>query len=249
MSMTAFTTEQLVDRWEDRRRVQNIMGIYSQHNLLKMEKDIFADLWSTGDDVCLGVNEGYYVGSEAVKGYYDAQHKRNEITNRLLRARFPEKVEGKSEEETYGIGTFNYFPLDTPVVEVAADGETAKGIWALRNTYSLVTAGGPEAYWQWAWVTVDFRKESGEWKIWHLNLLNDVHVRAGQKLHVEYTPYPDVPEFAELKDFAMPEPTVKTTVRQLYSTDRPRTQPPRLPEAYDTFANTFSYGYTERSDA
>lgn len=249
MDNKLYTTEQLVDRFEARRRIQNIMGIFSQHYLLKMEKDIFFDLWSGGEDVCLGVNEGYYVGRAAVGGYYEALHRRNVLTNQTLRKIFPEKVEGKTEEETYGIGFMNYFPLDTPVVEIAADGQTAKGIWALRNTYSQVSAGGPEAFWQWGYLTVDFRKEETDWKIWHLNLLNDVHVRAGRKLHEEDTPYPELPEFSALKDFAMPEPTVKTEVRPLYTPDRPFTEPPRLPEPYDTFANTFSYGYGERSDA
>ena len=31
-------------------------------------------------------------------------------------------------------------------------------------------------------------------------------------------------------------------VRALYSADRPLTAAPRIPEPYDTFANTFSYG-------
>ena len=249
MSMTPFTTEQLVDRWEDRRRIQNIMGIFSQHHLLKLEKDIFSGLWSAGEDVCLSVNDGYYIGRDAVGGYYEAMHRRIALANQALRKRFPDKVAGKTEEETYGIGFMNYFPLDTPVIEIAADGETAKGIWALRNTYSEITSGGPEAYWQWGWVAVDFRRENGDWKIWHLCLLNDVHVRAGQKLHEPYVPYPDLPEFSALKDFSMPEPTVRTVVRPLYQTDRPFTEPPRLPEPYDTFANTFSYGCAERSDA
>ena len=249
MNRAPFTTEQLVDRWEVRRRIQNIMGVFSQHYLLKMEKEIYKDLWSAGEDVCFATNDGYYVGKEAVKGYYEALHQQNTLTNRLLREKFPEKVAGKTEEETYGIGFMNYFPLDTPVIEIAADGETAKGIWALRNTYAQLNAGGPEAYWQWGWVAVDFRKEAEDWKIWHLQLLNDVHVRAGQKLHEAYVPYPDLPEFSALKDFSMPEPTVKTMVRPLYQTDRPFTEPPRLPEPYDTFANTFSYGCAERSDA
>ena len=110
-------------------------------------------------------------------------HQRNELTNRLLRACFPKKVKDKTEEETYGIGTMNYYPLDTPVIEIAEDGKTAKGIWALRNTYSLLTAGGPEAYWQWAWVAADFIKEQDDRKIWHLQYLNDVHGKSGQPLH------------------------------------------------------------------
>ena len=43
-------------------------------------------------------------------------------------------MKDKTEEETYGIGTMNYYPLDTPVIEIVEDGKTAKGIWALCGT-------------------------------------------------------------------------------------------------------------------
>ena len=36
--------------------------------------------------------------------------------------------------------------------------------------------------------------------------------------------------------------TLAENVRALYSVDRPLTAAPRIPEPYDTFANTFSYG-------
>ncbi|MEE0096181.1 MAG: nuclear transport factor 2 family protein [Oscillospiraceae bacterium] len=244
--MKTVTAEYLVSRWEDRHRVQNLMGIYSQHHLVKREGEIFTALWSEAQDVCLATNDGYYVGREAVEACYAAMHQRNVLTNRLLRACFPEKVAGKSEEGTYGMGTMNYFPLDTPVIEVAEDGKTAKGIWTLRNTYALLTAGGPEAYWQWAWVAADFIKEQGDWKIWHLQYLNDVHGKAGQPLHEPYTPYPEMPEFTEMRSFSMPEPTVKTCVHPMYTVDRPFQQPPRIPEPYAHFEETFSYGWQEK---
>ena len=38
------------------------------------------------------------------------------------------------------------------------------------------------------------------------------------------------------------ETVMLETVRPLYSVDRPLTEAPRIPEPYDTFANTFSYG-------
>ena len=61
-----------------------------------------------------------------------------------------------------------------------------------------------------------------------------------------YRPYEVLPEFAEMQSFTMPEPTVQTCVHPVYTVDRPFQQPPRMPEPYDTFANTFSYGYTEK---
>lgn len=71
--MKTVTAEYLVSRWEDRHRVQNLMGIYSQHHLVKGESEIFTALWSTAQDVSLATNEGYYVGRDAVEGYYAAK--------------------------------------------------------------------------------------------------------------------------------------------------------------------------------
>ena len=239
------SAEELVSRWEDRRAVQNVLGILSQHFLIKEEKHIVADLWSAGEDVTLGVNEGFYVGKAAVEGYFDALYQRDVIANRILRGLFPDKLGDKTEAETQGIGSLNYFPLDTPVVEVADDGQTAKGIWALRNTYSAITPRGPESYWQWGWVAADLRKEDGGWKIWHLLILDDAKTRAGVMPGRPYEEYPELPEFGEMKAWRLPEPTVARAVRPRYSVDRPFTPPPRLPEPYDTFENTFSYGEVE----
>lgn len=238
-----FSTEQLVERWEFRRRIQNIMGIYSQHILLKMERNIFEDLWSCASDVCLGLNDGYFLGQDAVSDYYEGLHQRNLLTAKLLKNRFPDKFQGKSDDAIYGAGMMDYTPLDSPVIEIAADNKTAKGIWACRNTYSILTSGGPESFFVWGWYAVDFIYEDGDWKIWHLLHVNDAKVKCGAKLSDLYEPYPVLPEFSQMSDFHMLKPTVESTVREHYHTKRPFRQPPQLPEPYDTFKNTFSYAY------
>ena len=73
----------------------------------------------------------------------------------------------------------------TPVIEVAAGGETAKGVWIMAGCESGLTA--PEvaekqpaymfspdvvqgkrvwAHWVWCKYAVDFLRQDGEWKIW-----------------------------------------------------------------------------------
>ena len=72
----------------------------------------------------------------------------------------------------------------TPVIEVAADGKTAKGVWLMAGTESGLT--DPEvakefpdmyspgevlgkkvwAHWVWCKYAIDFLKQDGEWKIW-----------------------------------------------------------------------------------
>lgn len=62
---------------------------------------------------------------------------------------------------------------ETPVIEVAGDGKTAKGIWysiglsvngqVSENGQTSISTG-----WMWEKYAVDFAYEDGKWKIWHL---------------------------------------------------------------------------------
>ena len=236
------TLEFMVERWEDQRTVKNLMGKYVNSLLLNRQGEIYKNFFSRRDDVCLTFNDGSYVGAGAVSGYFAALVERNKLSAKLLQQRMPEKLGGKSEEEIYGIGPFHVKPLTAPVVEVAEDGETAKGLWFCLGCNAEVTERGPEATWTWGYFAGDFVYEDDDWKIWHLQYLNDVDSLCGQSWGREVVPYPELPEFAALKDFAMPPYTVAEPVRALYSADRPLTEAPRIPEPYRTFAETFSYG-------
>jgi hypothetical protein len=52
-------------------------------------------------------------------------------------------------------------PMTIPIVEVAKDGKTAKGLWIMYSYYGENWAAGQFA--------MDFIKEDGEWKIWKYN--------------------------------------------------------------------------------
>jgi hypothetical protein len=73
----------------------------------------------------------------------------------------------------------------TPIIEVAGDGETAKGVWIMTGCESGLTTHeeatkmpdfmfSPNevqgkkvwAHWVWCKYAVDFLKQDGEWKIW-----------------------------------------------------------------------------------
>ena len=234
--------ELLVERWEDQRTIKNLMGKYVNCLLLNRQGEIFSAFFSRRPDVCLTFNDGSYVGQEAVKGYFDAVVERNMLSARLLQARLPEKLGSMSDEALYGIGPFQVKPLTAPVIEVAEDGETAKGLWFCLGCSAEVTSRGPEANWTWGYFAGDFVYEDDDWKIWHLQYLNDVDSLCGQSWGRDVTPYPELPEFAPLADFAYPPYTIAENVRALYAVDRPLTAAPRIPEPYKTFADTFSYG-------
>ncbi len=236
-----FTAEQLLTRWEIRREVQNIMGKYSQSYCIKQEGAL-PQFWSSREDVSLGVNDGYYVGPESIQGYYGAIAAETALASRLIRARFPEKLEGKTEAECFGVGQISYRPIDTPVIEVADDLRTAKGIWIVRGLVEKVTSAGPVSFWDFSYWAVDFILEDGAWKIWHMQDLHEVDCRQGINLTDTPAPLPVDPAFAEMDSLSFPAPDKPCCLRKVYSAGRAFTPSPRVPEPYKTFAETFSYG-------
>ena len=67
------------------------------------------------------------------------------------------------------IGTIFEHDLATPVIEVAADGMTAKGTWCSPGyeTHLHKEDGSREAVWCWGKYAIDFVKEDGVWRFWH----------------------------------------------------------------------------------
>ena len=238
-----FSSEQLLERWEERREIQNTMVRFmTQDYMFRREKDMYDKYWTKAQDVCLGVNEGYYKGAEAVKSYYKGIDERTKLESKLIQKRYPTRLGNLSDEEIYGVGIMDFKPLDTPVIEIAGDGKTAKAMYSIRGANTKLTAGGHVSYWEWAWVCADLVKEDEDWKIWHLLYVKDLDVPTGINWADPAPEYPEDPVFAPIKDFKFPEPNIKRTVREYYHTDRAFTPPPEYPEPYETFAETFSYG-------
>jgi hypothetical protein len=70
-------------------------------------------------------------------------------------------------------------PVTTPVIEVAGDGKTAKGVWIATGTRTEARPGQkPEGCWAWLKYGADFVKEDGIWKFWHF-----------QTYGIYFTPY------------------------------------------------------------
>ena len=237
-----YTTEQLVTRWEDRREIKNLLGKYVVSHLLKKEPAMFESFWSKEQDICLGVNEGWFAGADAIRGYYDALDTHTRAVRDLLMQLFPEQVKGKTAEELYGIGDFPLRSTTNSVIEIAADGRTAKGMWHCFGKPVVVDERGPLSHWLFATYCVDFIKEDGQWRIWHMMYLEDINAVTGRNWSKNENPYPELPEFAALKAVTPPRPNAPAVLRQRYTVDRPFTRLPRVPEPYDTFAETFSYG-------
>lgn len=234
--------DELLERLEWRREIRNVMGRISHDYSIKQEAEVYGRYWSRRDDICLGLNSGYYKGAVAVKGYYDALREEIALSSSLIQAKFPEELGSKTPEEIFGVGMMTYLPFESQVIEIAEDGLTAKGLWNIRGSYCRLTGAGPVAYWIFGWAAVDFIMEDGEWKIWHMQILFNVNHQCGVGFCEDEKVFEPVPEFAAIEDFKMPEPNVPTVLMETFYPDRPKAVSPRCPEPYGTFEDTFSYG-------
>ena len=82
-------------------------------------------------------------------------------------------TEKLDKKENLWIGSNLMHTLTTPVIEVAGDGQTAKGVWYSPGFLTIAARGKLNAFWFFERYAVDFIKEEGEWKIWHQRVLTD----------------------------------------------------------------------------
>jgi hypothetical protein len=180
-----------------------------------------------------GVFEGFEGARRSmidVERAFEAQH------GRSMRRIFPDlhfehDSWGKVESELIG----------TPVVEVAEDGQTARGTWTsfmcVAKAYD--TSERPFAAWVWWKTAIDFVKEDGHWKIWHW-----------QKQPLFVTPYDKswVEQFGPLPVNAANMPPHSgspdrppTSAYNRYSFTRDPRNTPAPPAPYETFIESDSY--------
>lgn len=247
MNKAKLSAEELIGIWEERREIKNLMGRYAVSFLLKKEKTMFQDFWSSREDISMGLNDGWYVGREDVSEWFAAIDRATALKAKLLKEDLPDKLANEDDAKLYGIGDFDVKPLGTPVIELADDLKTAKGVWYSQGSKADVTESGPVSYWTFGVFAVDFVNENGAWKIWHLQYLEDIKCLCGQSWAEPEKPFPELPAYAALGDCKLPEPTVKVKLREYYTPSRPLAKLPPLPVPYSTFAETFSYGYEKEA--
>ena len=175
----------------------------------------------------------------------------------------------KNVPENLGVGhEYAMHTNTTPIIEIAGDGKTAKGIWyspgiglsAKPRENGEVVAGGT---FFWEKYGADFVKENGAWKIWHCQMFYDFTPQLpASMLTAIGTAREDGPggpggpppagapkteavieagekmKGSESKSEDMVDNPNKY---QNYSVTRVPTITPAFPEPYYTFSETFSY--------
>jgi hypothetical protein len=125
--------------------VQNLMGRYS-HLAEEHGEGSLQDLFAMKTE---GVSWKSPRGPEGIEA---------------MKARFAMPA----EDPLHFPGQLHMHSMFTPVIEIAADGKTAQGVWdSFGPSVQTVAAG---TGWLWVKYGVDFIKEDGQWKIWHLQV-------------------------------------------------------------------------------
>ena len=212
-----------LERLEAAQACRNLMGLYSYYHCAFRNKE-YIELWAKRDDDLLVMPWGEYKGFEGIKACYLEDHG------------------DRSDPEVYARhrGSVMIHEMDTEVLEVAADGRTAKGAWLTPGSETYVDRAGDgkcHAEWCWGKYAVDFIQEDGQWKFWHMRLYPLFRAEYG-KSWVDTKPPEDPEEFRAGKAEPGPKPWV-------YAPDKlyPANEPP-IPQPYATFDDvgiTFAY--------
>ena len=72
-----------------------------------------------------------------------------------------------SAPRTTKAGSLHMHTMFSPVIEVAADGKSAMGVW---DSFGPNINSIDQTNWEWNKYGVDFIKEGPDWKIWHMQV-------------------------------------------------------------------------------
>jgi hypothetical protein len=133
--------------------IQNLMGMYTVNHVPKNMHDHLELFAMNMPDVSVEVGDrGVYVGPDALRTLFGKQFSMELKGNMLI----------------------HY--LATPMIEVAGDGKTAKGVWRSPGIEAVVPAEGskPVPLWSFGAYACDFIFTESQWKIWHLHWFRTV---------------------------------------------------------------------------
>ena len=142
-----------IQRLEDVHEIANMMGRYVYLHEVQRDPEFYNTMFAkkTPGVSWEVAHMGVFKGRESIKRALDAHGPRD----------------GKIAPGTLFIHT-----LTSPVIEVAGDGQTAKGIWTSPGAETLPdpTTGKSKGFWAWTKYGCDFVKEDGRWRLWHYHV-------------------------------------------------------------------------------
>ena len=251
----ALLDKRLNDLETDNRRLQKALDILEIQNVMSMHEYYHAaghhqeeldTIWARqAPDVAFeeAAVHGRYVGLEAIREFTVVFFgKFFELIQQEVVTIHPRLKDEHSGAMPFGVRILH--TLTTPVIEVADDRETAKGVWLSPGHVTFPLNGRLRAFWHWDRYAVDFIREKGQWKIWHLFVGKDFttpYEKSWVDAFLESAQDADqAPKLEEMPGF--PKPNAKPLhIYNEYSAYLSSEYKPRPPEPYRTFSETFTY--------
>jgi hypothetical protein len=147
--------------------------------------------------------------------------------------------EAENPETFDDLGGMHLHTQTTPVIEIADDLKTAKGVSISpgNETIPAGPGGSKKAFWLWLKYGFDFVVEDGKWKIWHLHTYS-LFMCAYDTSWVDMKAMPQRRSLPEDKapDRYLPDPPPCR-----YAIDKAQPNLPAPPEPYQTFDDKDSY--------
>lgn len=212
-----------LDRLEAVQEITNLMGRRAYLHSAGFNDRELKECWSAErDDIAFEAEDwGVWDGRELITKIYIDENP------------FPSDTKGLLIEHT----------LTTPVIEIADDGLTAKGVWISpgHETFPIVPGELPKPHWSWGRYSVDFVKENGRWLIWHLHVLTTFRTPFDQSWVDSAVQRPDYfPQEGDTME-GMTPPSRPVTFNQPYHPDVTPAYQPVPPDPYRTWADVTSY--------
>lgn len=218
--------------------VKEINSLLCEHCLYfgRRQQDLELErLWcKDAPDPIFAQNNGSFVGYDALKTFYaDSEARRKVRYDTILDTLEPEFAD-QDDELRYGTNTISLQTLSTPLIEIAEDMQTAKGLWTVSAQVTALDEKGPVGLWAYGKLAADLVYEHGSWKIWHLLVCTDFVTPAGK----EFAPEKGAEIYPAGLGIDEP-PTHPAALYQSFSGTRAPANTPRVPEPYRTFSETF----------
>ncbi len=238
----ATALEARVARLEAIAQIQNVMSRHAWYYGAGQHARELEEIWARkAPDICWGSDQGWWVGRALLQDYYVDYFDR--FRARDLKAFSALHPEVADEPANLGAGSSMMHTNSTPVIEVAGDGRTAKGMWYSIGQVTQTPGGRQTPVYMWERYAVDFINEGGQWKIWHFFVHTDWSAGPGQGWadgNAAMGPPPGGGQAGE--SGGAPAPTVPAPASMARGRFAPPAEFPRVPLPYRRFGETFSYG-------
>lgn len=163
----------------DQQEIQNIMSWHVMYHCYGLHREEMETIWVQEPEnqatASFGQNQGFYVGYDSIWEAYVEGHDISWLTSAKQYCENNDiDISSMTDEEIIekygGVGQLLLHVTTTAIIEVAEDGQTAKCFW---YSPGMIAESGSNANTIWEAYGVDFVKENGVWKMWHLHMFTD----------------------------------------------------------------------------